>query len=128
MRFKKLDRYEFQDTRRKRLAYARKLRRELERYPLFADELSAKQLPVDDEMMARARRWAEQEIRERKRRAADWRRARQKLRGYPGPVKAALKRKWQQCDWPADPAYLLSMMHMYDNGRLDLPNLDCCAA
>ncbi len=120
MRFKKLDHYDFQDTRRKRLAYARKLRRELEQYPLFAEQISAQQLPVDDEMMARARRWAEQAMRERKRRAADWRRARQKLRSYPGPVKAVLKRKWQTCGWPADPTYLLSMMHMYDNGRLDV--------
>lgn len=122
MRFQRLERHEFQDTKLKRLAYARKLRREIDRHPLFAEEISAQQKPVDDEMMARARRWAEQEIRDRNRQAADWRRARQKLRSYPGPVKAAIKHKWQHCEWPANPKYLLSMMHMYDNGRLDIEN------
>ena len=27
---------------------------------------------------------------------------------------------WQGGKWPADPSYFLSMLHMYDTGRLSL--------
>jgi len=35
-------------------------------------------------------------------------------------VRGALLAYWQGCKWPADPSYFLSMLHMYDTGRLSL--------
>lgn len=48
------------------------------------------------------------------------REARQRLNGYQEPVRGALLAYWQGCKWPADPSYFLSMLHMYDTGRLSL--------
>jgi hypothetical protein len=42
------------------------------------------------------------------------------LAAYPEPIRTALKAYWQGCKWPADPTYLLSMLHMHDTNRLDL--------
>lgn len=120
MRFNKMSKYEFNDTQRKRMAYARKQKKEQERYPLFADEIAAQQIDVDTEMAQRKTRWSKQEVNDRARRSFDWRRARAKLAGYPIPERVQLRAYWQRCGWPGDPTYLLSMLHMYENHRLDM--------
>jgi hypothetical protein len=120
MRFKRQERYEFRDTGRKRAAFARKQRKEREALPLFADQIAAEQITVDEEMEQRQQQWARQTVTERARRAEDWRRGRKRVREYPEPVRRALLAYWQECKWPADPSYFLSMLHMYDNNRLSI--------
>lgn len=119
MRFKRYGRHSFQDTPRKRAALTRKQRAERDALPLFAEQVAADQLDADTVMDERARRWAETEMRWRAQRAADWRRARAKLSSYPEPERRALHDYWQRCGWPADPNYLISMLHMFDTGRLE---------
>lgn len=119
MRFKRLDRYEFTDTPRKRAALHRKQRLEREALPLFADQIASEQASPDDIMAARAERAVRDEVERRQRRAADWRRARRGLNAYSGAERSALLAYWQRCQWPGDPMYLLSMLHMHANDRLD---------
>lgn len=120
MRFKRFERYEFQDTERKRKAYARKQQRERERYPLFPEMVASEQIDVDAEMEGRRRRWEMQEVTDRARRAKGWRQARAKLAAYPDQERQELRAYWERCGWPADPSYLASMLKMYDDKRLEL--------
>lgn len=120
MRFHRYGKYEFRDTERKRAAFARKQRAEREALPLFADQVAAEQIGVDEEMTARRLQWERHQAIDRKRRADKWREARRRLKGYQEPVRGALLAYWQGCKWPADPSYFLSMLHMYDTGRLSL--------
>lgn len=120
MRFHRYGKYEFRDTERKRAAFARKQKAEREALPLFADQVAAEQIDVDEEMTTRRLQWERQQATDRKRRADKWREARQRLNGYQEPVRGALLAYWQGCKWPADPSYFLSMLHMYDTGRLSL--------
>ena len=128
MRFKRYGRYEFSDTPRKRAAFARKQRAEREALPLFADQIADEQITADEEMVARRVQWDREMSHVRARRAAQWRRARSQLRGFPEAIRVALLAYWQSCRWPADPEYLLSMMHSYQNGRLSIPNTDAPGA
>lgn len=120
MRFNRYGRYEFRDTARKRAAFARKQKAEREAFPLFADQIAEKQIGVDEEMASRWRNWDRQQAKSRQRLAEKWREARRRLRSYPDDERKALLGYWQRCTWPGDPTYLLSMLHMYDTGRLDL--------
>jgi hypothetical protein len=121
MRFKRQERHEFTDTSRKRAAFERKKRIERESFPLFADQIAAEQISADDEMAGRRVIWERQSVADRQRRAGEWRKARDRIRAYPDPVRRALLTYWRDCKWPADPSYFLTMCHMYDNGRLELP-------
>ena len=49
MRFHRFGKYEFRDTERKRAAFARKQKAEREALPLFADQVAAEQIDVDEE-------------------------------------------------------------------------------
>ncbi|WNL48441.1 hypothetical protein RKE25_22185 (plasmid) [Dyella sp. BiH032] len=119
MRFKRRDRFAFSDTPRKRAALERKQRQERESLPLFATQVAAEQESADDVMAARAQSWERAEREGRSRDAADWRRARAKLAGYPVVVANALRAYWKINQWPGTAIYLLSMMHMFDTGRLE---------
>lgn len=118
MRFDRFGQYEYQDTHRKRAAFLRKQVKEQQRYPLFAEQIAAEQIGVDQEMAQRTANWSKRFAEDRARRAMKWREARAKLAQHPD--RAELAAYWQRCRWPGDPTYLLSMLHMYDNGRLDL--------
>lgn len=120
MRFTRFGRYEFRDTSRKRAAFLRKQAAERAALSLFADQVAAEQIGVDEEMAGRRRQWDRHQAQDRRRRADKWREARRRLRGYPVDERAALLAYWQRCQWPGDPCYLLSMLHMYDNGRLSV--------
>lgn len=120
MRFHRYGRYDFRDTDRKRAAFLRKQKAEREALPLFAEQVAAEQIGVDEEMGGRRLQWERHQVIDRKRRADKWREARQRLNGYQEPVRGALLAYWQQCKWPGDPSYFLSMLHMYDTGRLSL--------
>lgn len=121
MRFKRHQRFPFEDTPRKRAALAVKQRREREAIPLFASDVAAGQRDADTVMRERAERWERAQIEGRARRAQLWRDARKKLAAYPIEQRRDLLAYWQRCGWPADPVYLSSMLHMYDTNRLD-PN------
>lgn len=127
MRFQRYGRYAYAATPRKSAAILRSQRRERERYPLFADVIAHEQRPVEEVHNQRAQRWAEHEIQDRARRAADWRRARAELRAVEPPaLRAQLARWWNFHRWfPGVPSYLLTMLHMWRHGRLDLdaPNM-----
>jgi hypothetical protein len=120
MRYEKTGHYEFRDTDRKRQAFARKQKKEQERYPLFAEEIASQQHDVETEMRLRRTSWDRHGVNGRAQRARDWIRARAKLATYRDDVRKELLAYWSRCGWPATPTYLLSMMHMHDTGRLDL--------
>ena len=120
MRFHRFGKYEFRDTNLKRAAFTRKQRAEREALPLFSEQVAAEQIGVDEEMETRRMQWERHQVIDRKRRAEKWREARPRLNGYQEPVRSALLAYWQQCKWPGDPSYFLSMLHMYDTGRLSL--------
>jgi len=120
MRFHCYGRYEFRDTDRKRAAFHRKQRAEREALPLFADQVAAEQIGADEEMEGRRQRWERHQANDRQRRAEKWREARRRLNDYPVSVRGGLLAYWQRCMWPGDPSYFLSMLHMYDNGRLSI--------
>ena len=120
MRFHRFGKYEFRDTERRRAAFARKQKAEREALPLFADQVAAEQIDVDEEMAARRLQWERQQAIDRKRQADKWREARRRLDDYQEPVRGALLAYWQGGKWPADPSYFLSMLHAYDTGRLSL--------
>lgn len=123
MRFARAERSgPFEDTRRKRLALARKQRLEREKLPLLAELIAERQPDADTVMVQRATEWArwQQEVRDR--RAAEWRRARGRLAAYGPNVRAALRRLWNQAPYPATSGYLLSMLHSFDTGRIDPDN------
>lgn len=119
MRFKRVERFPFVDTPRKRAALARKQQRERDALPLFAGEIADEQPGPDEVMASRAKAWAAQEAAMRARDAGDWRRARAKLASYPEPARTALRDYWQVCGWPATGSYLLTMLNMHDTGRLE---------
>jgi hypothetical protein len=121
MRFKPSPRHAFNDTSRKRAAVRRRQQNERDALPLLAAMIEAEQPTLDDVMTARAASWAQQEQKDRAHRAAKWREARRKLTSYRDDVRPALLAFWQRCGWPADPVYLLEMLHMFNTGQLELP-------
>lgn len=118
MRFDRFGQYEYQDTRRKRAAFLRKQIKEQQSYPLFAEQIAAEQISVDQEMAERKAGWSKRFAEDRTQRAQKWREGRARLAMHP--ERAELLAYWQRCGWPGDPTYLLSMLHMYENNRLDL--------
>jgi len=120
MRFTRFESFDFKDTPRKRAAYERKLRLEREALPLFADQIAAMQVTTAEEMAGRALRWTERQRLDRQHRAEKWREGRRRLQAHPAPIRRKLLAYWQRCMWPADPVYLLSMLHMHSEGRLEL--------
>lgn len=119
MRFDRFGHCEFQDTHRKRVALMRRQARERAAYPLFSADIAAEQQSVDQIMARRAQRWAVQVARDRARVCKGWLTARRLLRSYTPLERAALFAYWQMCRWPGTPGYLLSMLNMYDTGRLE---------
>lgn len=120
MRFKRWPRYPWTDTPRKRAALRRKQRLEREALPLLSDIVAEGQQDEDTIMSERAIKWAQWEADDRRQRAARWRKARTRLYGYGDNVRAALLAAWNDAPYPADPGYLLDLLHRYDTGRFDL--------
>tara|TARA_R110002051_G_scaffold154675_7_gene226832 strand:- start:4026 stop:4658 length:633 start_codon:yes stop_codon:yes gene_type:complete len=120
MRFKRSPRHPFTDTPRKRAALRRKQRLEREALPLLADQIVEAQ-PSEDRVMAdRALAWSEQEVRDRRARAEKWHEARRQIDALPDDERRAVRRAWDYAPYPADPSYLLSVLHSYSQGRIDL--------
>jgi hypothetical protein len=109
----------FLDTSRKRAALARSQQNARERLPLLAPLIAEAQPPVDVVMAQRAVHWTVQQRADRDRRALNWRRARQAIAGRDAPTRALLYGLWRDCPYPADPVYLLDLLHAIDTGRID---------
>ena len=123
MRFRRLGRQPWSDTPRKRAALRRKQRLEREALPLFAGMIAEAQPSEDEVMSLRTSFWARHEQEDRDYRASKWREARRCLADYSHNERAALRDAWDDAPYPADPVYLLDMLHSYDVGRLDLDAL-----
>lgn len=120
MRFKPWPRHAFTDTERKRAALRRKQRQERETLPLFAEQIAEEQPTEDQVMKERAEQWEAQEVRDRSGRAKKWREARRLIDALPDDERRAVRRAWDCAPYPADPSYLLSVLHSYSLGRIDL--------
>ena len=119
MRFRRTDPCPWFDTPAKRAALRRRQRLEREAFPLLA-ALIAERQPTEDEVMAqRAVAAVEWEQKHRDYRAAQWRRARRALAALGHNIRPLALRYWNTHRWlPADPSYLLDMVHSIETGRL----------
>lgn len=120
MRFKHWPRHAFTDTSRKRAALRRKQRLEREALPLFATQIAEEQPSEDQVMIERAQCWSAHETKERRERAKSWRKARRQIDAFPADERLDVRRAWGCAPYPADPSYLLSVLHRYSLGRIDL--------
>ncbi len=109
----------YDDTPRKRAALARAQQAQRDKFPLLAPLIVERQPSADAEMARRAAWWPEVQQRGRDRRARDWRRARARLAGYGDNLRPLLIQLWRNCPYPADPVYLLDMLHSIDPERID---------
>jgi len=120
MRFRRWPRVSaYEDTPRKRAALARAQQTQRDKLPLLAPIIAEQQPTADAEMARRAAWWPEVQQRDRDRRAHQWRRARTRLAGYGDNLRPLLIQLWRDCPYPADPVYLLDMLHSIDTGRID---------
>jgi hypothetical protein len=111
MRFKRQQRYEPRPlTNRQRLAYARKLSKEKDRYPLFPDHVAAEQRPMDAEEERRTRLRAQSEKSQRDFLAGVWRRARTLYFQQPAEVRALIQQKWRVWTGPCTATYFAWMI------------------
>lgn len=109
----------YRDTSRKRAAFKRKQRLEREALPLFAEMIAAGQHNVDEEMARRHVWWDEREHEQRVLRAGRWRAARSRLFALPDDLRITVRKLWRGCPYPADPTYLLDLLHQIAVGRVD---------
>jgi hypothetical protein len=119
MRFARRKRHpEFTDTSRKRAAVKRLHQRQQDKLPLFAPLIAETQKDVDTVMAERAEAWIVQEQRDRDRQAAKWREARRKL-ATTGNMRPYILKYWNEHRWlPAEPWYLLDLVHSIRKGHL----------
>lgn len=120
MRFRRWPRVSvYEDTPRKRTALARAQEAQRDKLPLLAPLIAEHQPSADAEMARRAAWWPKVQQRDRDRRADDWRRARARLAAYEDNLRPVLVQLWRRCPYPADPVYLLDLLHSVDTGRID---------
>jgi len=120
MRFRRWPRVSaYEDTPRKRAALARAQETQRDKLPLLAPLIAEHQPSADAEMARRAAWWPKVQQRDRDRRADDWRRARARLSAYGDNLRRVLVQLWRGCPYPADPVYLLDLLHSVDTGRID---------
>lgn len=111
---------DYEDTSRKRAAFARKQRLEREALPLFAAEIAEGQVSADDEMLRRAEVWAAVAQSVRSQRAENWRRQRARLLALAADTRRKLRSVWRECPYPADPSYLGDLLTQVERGKVDL--------
>jgi hypothetical protein len=111
MRFDRQPRYEPKPlTDRQRGAYARKLSKEKDRYPLFPDHVAAEQRTMDAEEERRVWIRAKCEKDQRDSKAAVWRKARGLYFGQPADVRARIQLKWRVWTGPCTATYFAWMV------------------
>lgn len=111
MRFERQQRYGPRPlTDRMRAAYLRKLAKEQERYPLFADHVAAEQRSLDDEAKRREDGAAQSELDRRQFLAGVWRRARALYFAQPEEIRSRIRDKWRTWAGPGTASYFASMV------------------
>lgn len=126
MRFDKVARYEYTPTARKTAAILRKQQRDRDKYPLFADMVAAEQKPPDEVHALRASAAVRSGIEQRAYLAVHWRRARREIAALPPAERDMILRRWNLSRfWPGTGLYLISMLHMHREGRLQEPSPNC---
>lgn len=111
MKFQRYGRYEgFEMTERRKAAFLRKQRNELERYPLFADQIQSEQhsLEVEAAQRERQRRGSTQDMRDF--RARQWRRGRALYFAQPEHIKAVIREKWNKFWGNRDSGYFCALV------------------
>ena len=63
--------------------------------------------------------WDEREREQRALRAARWREARARLFALPDDLRNTVRKLWRSCPYPADPTYLLDLLHQIAVGRVE---------
>ena len=63
--------------------------------------------------------WEKREHEQRAQRAARWRKARDRLFALPAELRRTVRQLWRSCPYPADPAYLLDLLHQIAVGRVN---------
>ncbi len=119
MRFKRYEiRYEEHVTNRRILAAKRRLQREVDSMPLFADEVRASQ-PTPEELVARHNDGWRQACEEMRRHTAEaWLRGRAILRSLPPEQHAKLLAEWNNYKWcPGSSEYFLDFLHTRLKGQ-----------
>ena len=122
MRFHRLKRSLFRHTHQRRSAIVRRQRREVEvDFPLFAEEIAERHLPVEAEMAAFERAHDAQQATTRARRAAVWRAARARLMDFPCDLRAQIVHYWNtRSRYPGHPEYLHILISRFEQGRLKI--------
>ena len=119
MRFKPYGRYAYEWTQRKEAAAVRRLRREREAYPLFAEQIGEQQPSIDDIRERRLAQSAKTECAMRARQAASWRAVRARFFAIPASDRAELLRYWNAHRWfPGEPTHLNYLIGKYEKGGL----------
>lgn len=99
---------------RKEAALKRKYQKQIDATPLFADEIKAEQLPIDDVKRQRESAWNDKQVLERKNRAAAWRKARKELFSLPKNHRLLIRNMWNLHRWRThEPHYLADLLHSY---------------
>jgi hypothetical protein len=119
MRFKKLIRSPYEDTRRKRLAALRSQQRERDRFPLLAEHIGAQQPDLDSIMAKRTEQWEKTETENRQYQANKWREARRLLETFNPDTRRAIRFYWNSHRWlPGNPSYFIYVLKSVRNGHL----------
>lgn len=119
MRFDRYGRNAYEWTSRKEAAAARKLRKERESAPLFADEIAERQPSLEEIRDARLAAVAKTERNHRARLAEGWRTVRSKVRQIPLPDRAVVLDYWNtHRHFPGTPFYLGYVVRQYIAGGL----------
>jgi len=112
MRFQRLPALEFTDSKQKRSAYLRKVKRIKEQYPLLDLVGELEFDDVDTEMTARQCAWNAATINEMKVRAMEWLTARKKMREHPRS--AEIYAYWQSRKSAPVPVYLHDLIRNFE--------------
>ncbi len=117
MRFQRAYVIPFSDTKLKRLAYERKVKRERQKYPLL-DMVGALQFDDVDTRMAKAAvEWDEYDVKYRENRLKAWLKARKQLREHPKAKE--IYAFWQRSTWTPLPEYLLDLIRGFEGYQKD---------
>ena len=116
MKFKKAFKdkaYIYSVSNRKVAAYHLKIKKAQDAYPLFADAVAAEFAPAAQVMNERVLASVAREKAWRDNRAAEWKRARAKLRN--SHLRKEIYAKWQASKWLENPVNLLDMIWTMEN-------------
>ena len=119
MRFDRFGRHAYEWTPRKEAAAARRLRKERESAPLFAEQIAELQPSLESIRATRLAAVAKTEVNQRARLAAGWRKIRSEVQVIPAADRKAVLAYWNQHKhFPGTPFYLGYVVRQYHAGGL----------